>query len=137
MIGAIPHPGMTAVSSSKERQRLRTFAVEAARLLHDRHCTDVRVIDVHAVSQVCDYLVIASGTSERQMKSVASELEDLGAEQGHEVFRSNRDSTGTWIVIDFIDLVVHLFEPEQREYYDLEALWSDGGAIEWERDGDE
>ncbi len=124
---------MASVMSPEELKRLRSFAEEAARLLDDRHCEEVRLIDVRGISQVCDYLLIASGTSDRQMKSVASELEDLGDSTGHPCFRSSEDAATTWIVIDFIHLVVHLFEPMQREYYALEELWSDGRDIPWER----
>lgn len=114
-------------------KNLRTFAVNAARLMADRHCEDIRLIDVRGLSQVCDYVLIGSGTSERQMRSVAKELEDFGDEQNNRAYRSSRDEGGTWIVIDFIDVVAHLFEPNQRAYYDMEGLWSDGQTIEWER----
>jgi len=120
--------------NQEEEQRLRTFALEAARLLADRHCEDVRLLDVSSLSQVCNYVLIASGTSDRQMKSVAHELEDLGNEHENPCFRSNKDSGVTWIVVDFIDLVTHLFEPNQRAYYDLEGLWSDAPRIHWRRE---
>jgi ribosome-associated protein len=113
----------------------RDFAIQAARLMDDRHCEDIQVLDVRGLSQVCDYVLIGTGTSERQMKSVAAELEDLGAESKNKVFRSNRDTGGTWIVIDFIDLVAHLFEPNQRAYYDIETLWSDAEPVDWQRNG--
>lgn len=112
----------------------RSFAIQAAQLLADRHCEDIRLLDVRGLSQVCDFVLIGSGTSDRQMKSVAHELEKLGEPCGHAPFRSNRDDGGTWIVIDFVDLVVHLFEPNQRAFYDLENLWSDAQTIEIDRD---
>jgi len=114
----------------------RDFAVEAARLVRDLKCEDVKLLDVRGLSQVCDYVLIASGTSEKQMKSVAEDLEDLGRDVQHTVFRSNRDTGSTWIIIDFVDLVVHLFEPSRRAYYDLEALWSDAKSVAWEREAD-
>jgi ribosome-associated protein len=116
------------------QRRLREFAVEAAQLLSDRHCEDIRIIEVRGISQVCDYMLIATGTSDRQMKSVASELEDLGRTLRFDCFRSNRDTGVTWVVIDFIDLVAHLFEPNQRQYYALEELWADGRIIDWQKD---
>ncbi len=116
-----------------DHEKLRSFAIEAARLLHDRHCEDICVLNVQNLSQVCDYVVIASGTSDRQMKSVADELEDLGDEYDNPCFRSNKDTGVTWIVIDFVDLVAHVFEPNQRMYYDLESLWSDAPKIDWKR----
>ena len=125
------------IMSPQEEQQLRTFAVEAARLLTDRHCEDVLLLDVRSLSQVCNYVLIGSGTSDRQMKSVAHELEDLGDVHDNPCFRSNKDSGVTWIVVDFIDLVAHLFEPNQRAYYDLENLWSDAPRIEWRREDDQ
>tara|TARA_B100000470_G_C19621644_1_gene315642 strand:+ start:327 stop:710 length:384 start_codon:yes stop_codon:yes gene_type:complete len=110
------------------------FAVSAARLLIDRHCEDVVLLDVSTVSQVCDYVLIGTGTSDRQMKSVASELTNLSKEGGLEAFRKSVDSGATWIVIDFITVVTHLFEPQLRAYYDLEDLWSDARCVEIESD---
>ena len=128
---------MTAPSTSKkDRAQAREFAIEAARLFHDRHCTDVIVLDVNGLSHVCDFIIIGTGTSDRQMKSLAGELEDLAQEQGEQVFRSNRDTATTWIVMDFIDVVAHLFEPNQRSYYDLEQLWSDAPEVAWSRNGE-
>lgn len=116
-----------------QNKKTRSFAIEAARLLDERHCEDVRLLDVRGLSQVCDFVLIGTGTSERQMKSVAQELEDLGEEHDNNVYRSDRDSGGTWIVIDFVDFVAHLFEPGQRAYYDLETLWSDAESVDWRK----
>jgi len=123
----------TRTSSSTDSAAARGFAVEAARLLADRHCEDVRVLDVRGLSQVCDFLVLATGTSDRQMKSLADELAVFGKQNGHAAFRNSADTAATWIVVDFVTVVAHLFEPGQRAYYDLESLWSDAAQIVWER----
>jgi len=128
---------MTNTPVTKARLSPREFAIEAARLLKDRHCDEILLLDVHGLSQVCDYVLLANGTSDRQMKSVAEELEEAGEDLGMPAFRANRDVGITWIVIDFIEVVVHLFEPGQRAYYDLEGLWSDAPQIDWQRPGDE
>ena len=106
------------------------FAVEAGRLLQSRHCEDVVLLDVTGLSQVCDYVLIATGTSERQMKSVADEVADLGNDSDFPAFRKNIDRGATWIVVDFITVVLHMFEPQHRAYYDLEDLWSDAKKVE-------
>lgn len=121
---------------TKDPEQVRAFAIECARTCSDMKCSDVRVLDVRGLSQVSDYLVIGSGTSDRQMKSVAQSLEDLGKERGDPPFRTNRDSGSTWVVADFVDVVVHLFEPSQRMYYDIEALWRSGARVEWRRPED-
>ena len=118
----------------KQTAAAAAFAVSAARLLIDRHCEDVLLLDVSTVSQVCDFVLIGTGTSDRQMKSVADELAELGKEAGLPAFRKSVDSSTTWIVTDYITVVTHLFEPQLRAYYDLEDLWSDARCVEIEID---
>ena len=89
-------------------------------------------MNVRGLSHVCDLILIGTGTSDRQMKSVAEELAKLGKELGYSCFNSNRDEASTWIIVDFVDVVVHLFEPRLREYYALEELWHDAPIIAWE-----
>ena len=123
----------TPVPAKGDDHELRRFAIEAARLLADRHCENVMLLDVRSLSQVCDYVLIGTGTSDRQMKSVAEELADFGEAQRYPKFRLDSDAARTWIVVDFIDVVVHLFEPGRRDYYDLEGLWSDAEQVAWPR----
>ena len=105
------------------------FAAEAGCLLKDRHCEDVMLLDVTGLSQVCDFVLIATGTSDRQMKSVADEIGTLGKEKDFPAFRTSIDTSATWIVVDFISVVVHLFEPQRRAFYDLEDLWAEAKTI--------
>ncbi len=111
----------------------RTFAINAARLLHDDNCDDIAVLDIKALGQVCDYIVIGSGTSDRQMKGVAKNVEHLGEKQGYNPYRKHADERSTWLLADFVDVVVHLFEPNTRELYDLEMMWADAPRVAWER----
>ena len=124
-----------------ERTRLRIadeqvvarFIVDAARLMSDSHCQDVRIFDVRGKSDVTDYLIIASGTSDRQIRSVAEDVEELAAGQGMHRFGRDEDAPSKWVVIDFIDVIVHLFEPHTRGYYDLEMMWGDAPQVPWRR----
>lgn len=111
----------------------RAFAVEVARLIRDDKCEDVVVLGVGGLSPVTDYLVLGSGTSERQMRSVLAHVEDLGRQRGRTAFRGSVDSKATWVLLDFVDVVVHLFEPQTRLHYDLEMLWGDAERVAWER----
>lgn len=113
----------------------RAFAVEAARLASDDKCEDVVLLDVRNLSQVTDYLIVASGTSDRQMRSVADDVDALAAKHRCPVFRRDADDRTTWIVVDCVDVVVHIFEPNTRAHYDLEMLWADAPRVEWERPG--
>ena len=123
---------MTIPAPSAEKRQLRSFAIEAARLIADRHCEDVLLLDVQGLSQVCDYVLIGSGTSDRQMKSLADELADFGREHDQALFRTDSDAPATWIVVDFVGVVTHLFEPSRRGYYDLEGLWADAETVPWQ-----
>ena len=113
--------------------RVHEFAIEVARLCHDRHCENVLIFDARGLSDVTDYILITSGTSDRQIKAVGDEISDLGEQRQVERFGSDRDDAVTWFVLDFVDLVVHLFEPTARAHYDLEMLWNDAPKIEWRR----
>ena len=109
------------------------FAVEAARLLADEKCENVLVLDVRGISQVMDYVVIGTGTSDRQMRAVIHHVQELGAATGYSAYRSHTDTRGTWLLADCVDVVVHLFEPDTRAYYDLEMLWGDAPRVDWAR----
>lgn len=111
----------------------REFAIDAARLLHDDKCTEIVVLDVRGTSQVSDYIVIGTGTSDRQMRSVLSHAEQLGSSRGFAPWRMEADPGGRWLLMDSVDVVVHLFEPNTRAHYDLEMLWGDAPRVAWER----
>jgi len=125
---------MTPSRAKVQETTAKAFAVDVARLCADLKCDDVMVIDLRGISQVCHFVVIATGTSSRQMRSVGSDIEELGDELGHRTYRRSADDTGTWVVIDCVDVVIHLFEPEQRAFYDLESLWADAPRLPWRRD---
>jgi ribosome-associated protein len=122
--------------SAGDPQAARGFSIEAARLLADDKCENVLVLDVREFSQVTDFMIIATGTSERQMRSVLANVEELGRERGYPAFRSSDDARATWLLADFVDVVVHIFEPNTRAHYDLEMLWGDAPHVAWERPGE-
>lgn len=108
----------------------RGFAVEAARLAQNTRCHAVTILDVSNLSPVTDFFVIASGTSARQMRTVADELSELGEQRGFKAYRTDGYESASWIVVDLVDVVVHLFSDEARRYYDLENLWGDAPTVE-------
>lgn len=107
------------------------FAVRAARAAHDRHAEDVVVLDLRGLSPVADYFVVCSGTSDRQMRAVHDAIVADGAAMGCRPFGSAGRDSCTWMLLDFVDVVVHVFAPEYRRYYDLEMLWDDAPRIDW------
>ena len=132
--GQSPPSGVT-LSNAKlvPAEKSVAFAVEVARMLRDDKCEDVVCLDVRGRSPVTDYLVIGSGTSDRQMRSVLQHVVDYGTNTGNSCVRRSIDDRATWILADFVDVVVHLFEPNTRAHYDLEMLWGDSKRVAWER----
>lgn len=121
-----------APAAKQNNERALEFAIEAARLVRDDKCEDVVLLDVRGLSQITDYIVIGSGTSERQMRSVLEHVDELGAKMGFRAFRNSTDERAAWLLMDFVDVIVHLFEPNTRAHYDIESLW-DAPRIGWER----
>jgi len=109
------------------------FACAAARLLDDYDCADVRVLDVRGISPLTHYIVIASGTSDRQLRSLAKQVAGLGEQQGFDRYGDDKDTAATWMVADFVEIMVHLFEPDTRSHYDLEMLWGDAPELKWKQ----
>ena len=111
----------------------KKFVIDAARLMSDLHCDNVVIFDTQGKSDVMDYLLIASGTSDRQMRSVADDLRELAKAQNMGVYGKELDERTTWVVIDLVEVVIHLFEPQARAYYDLEMMWGDCPQVKWKR----
>ncbi|MGH7180066.1 MAG: ribosome silencing factor [Tepidisphaeraceae bacterium] len=111
------------------------FAIAAARLAANTRCTNVAVLDVSGLSPVCDFFVIATGTSARQMRTVVKEIAEMGERSEFATFGIAGEEGETWILLDCIDVVVHLFSAEARMYYDLDNLWGDAKRVEWEDGG--
>lgn len=126
--GAEPRP-----TPDRERDASQSFAVGAARLLKDYDCQDIRVFDVRGVSPITNFIVIASGTSDRQIRSLGSHITDLGQQTGFDRYGDDADKASTWLALDYVEVMVHLFEPETRAHYDLEMLWGDAPEINWRR----
>jgi ribosome-associated protein len=109
------------------------WIIDAARLIEDRNAQDILILDLRGISPVTDYFVIATGTSDRQLVAIAEELKQKGKASGNAPWKIAGLDTGDWIVIDFVDAVVHLFSEELRAYYDLELIWGEAPRVEWQR----
>jgi ribosome-associated protein len=109
----------------------RDFAIAAARTADELHCTDVVVLSLAGKSPATDYFVIATGTSDRQMRTVADDVSAAGQKMGFSRFGRAGYESGRWILLDYVDVVVHVFDKEYRDFYDLELLWGDAERIKW------
>ena len=102
------------------------LALAAARVADETRGSEIRVLDLLQLTPVVDYFVIATGSSRRQMHAMADEIEKAVKQELHYLKRGGEGyEEGRWIVLDYGDVMVHLFDPEARGYWDLEGLWSD------------
>jgi ribosome-associated protein len=92
--------------------------------LDDDKATDVEVIDLTGQSALADFIVVASGTSSRQIIRMAEKLRERLAARGHKHLRTEGMGQANWVVCDAGDVIVHLFRPEVREFYNIEKMWS-------------
>jgi len=101
------------------------------KILSDKKANDIVYIDVASKSSLCDYFIVCSGRSSTQVKALSENLEEkLSKEYGVEPTRRDGVREGRWSVLDYGDVIVHIFENETREFYHLERLWSDGSTVE-------
>lgn len=105
----------------KNSEELKDLAVDA---LADLKATNVTVLDVRNISNVTDFMVIASGTSDRHVKSLADKVVEKAKEAGERPLGIEGGKASDWILVDLIDVVVHVMRPEARDFYNLEKLWS-------------
>ena len=109
----------------------RDVAIAAARAASAKQAEDIVVLDVHGIIVITDHFVICTATSHRQIRTVIdaveSDLRDLGVKP---VRREGEPEAGWWL-LDYVDVVIHVFGQEERTYYDLERLWSDAPRVTW------
>lgn len=105
---------------------IKKYAEEICAILDNKKAQDIRLIDIADRSIVADYFVVASGKSNVQVKALSDEIEEKMEEEGYELRRRDGYNEGRWIVLDYADILVHLFHPEEREYYNIERIWVDG-----------
>lgn len=124
-----------AVPATHQYQRkdaARRFAIDVARLAANTRCNNVVVLDVSGISPVTDYFVLATGTSPRQMRSVCEEAGEFGDTQNYAPLSRSGTEGDTWMLIDFVDVVLHVFSQESRTFYDLDGLWGDAKKVQWQ-----
>src|SRR5688572_30287820 len=125
----------SANDESQQQKQLaaaRQFAIDAARHAANTRCTNVVVLDLTGLSPVCDFFVIATGTSARQMRTVADEINELAEQRKFSPMSSSGYEGESWILVDCVDVVVHIFNAQTRGYYDLDNLWGDAKPIDWQ-----
>jgi ribosome-associated protein len=107
-------------------------ALNCARLSAENKARDVVVLDLTGVTPMYDYFVIATGTSRRQIHNLAEEIDALMKTEGHKRLGIEGYESAKWVVQDYGDIVVHIFDKETRDYYELEELWADARKLDWQ-----
>lgn len=95
-------------------------------LMEEKKAREISIIDIENITEIADYFVICSGTSTTHIKSIADELEFKLGEAGLQAYHKEGYDTARWILLDYSDVVIHVFHQEDRGFYNLERLWSDG-----------
>ena len=119
----IPRPGFGDDGS-------RRTAVAAARAAMDKKAEEVALLDLRGVSGYADFIIICSGTSDRQLEAIADGVTQELKALGRRVIGSEGERGGRWVLLDFGDVVVHVFHRDERAHYDLEGLWADAPRVE-------
>ena len=101
----------------------------AAAILADNKAQDIVILSLAGVTDMTDFFVIASGTSDTHVRALGHHVVDALAKEGIKVHHEEGLTTGRWVLLDFVDFVVQLFHPTMRSFYQLERLWSDATVI--------
>jgi ribosome-associated protein len=108
----------------------KELAIGLAAAAADRKGLDLRVMDLREISGFTDFFVLASGTSDRHVRTLADAVADAGRAAGHRPLGIEGEERARWVLVDFGDVIVHLFQGEVREFYALERLWGEAGTVE-------
>ncbi len=111
------------------REEAKKMAQLAIKALEDKKAEDIRVIDISKVTVIADYFIIANGTNRSQIQSLADNVEKQLGLAGFPVKQIEGYDTANWILLDFGDIIIHVFDKENRLFYDLERIWRDGEHI--------
>ena len=115
---------MSTVSTEKMMAQIACKAID------DKKGQDIKVIDIHTVSVIADYFVIASGTNSNQVQAIVDNVEEQLGRAGFEAKQIEGNRNSSWILMDYGDVIVHVFGEENRLFYDLERIWRDGKVLE-------
>jgi len=113
----------------EEKKRSSDMTKLAVSALEDKKAEDIKIIDISEVTVIADYFIIAGGNNKNQIQAMCDNLEEKLAGSGYSLKQKEGYDTANWILMDFIDIIVHIFDKENRLLYDLERIWRDGKQI--------
>lgn len=105
-------------------------AKRAYEFLDEKKAIDIKIIDISNISVIADYFIIAGANNERQVKALADNVEEMLGKEGIEPKQIEGYQSANWVLMDYGDIIIHIFNQEQRLFYDLERIWTDGKFVE-------
>lgn len=124
-------PAVQEPVETERSVRARELACLAAKVADDYRGADTVVLDLRAVTPIFDFFVISTGSSHRQMRSLAEEVNRVMKQQGSQSPGMEGDVGSPWLLYDYGDIVLHVLSPEARKLYNLEELWADASLVDW------
>ncbi len=116
-------------SSTEKVRKMAQMTIEA---LEDKKAEDIKVIDISQVSVLADYFIIANGSNRSQIQALSDAVEEKLGRAGYPIRQIEGYDNANWVLLDFGDIIVHIFDRENRLFYDLERIWCDGKSIDTE-----
>ena len=107
----------------------REMASLAYHALENKKAENITMIDIEQISTLADYFIIASGSNRNQIQAMADEVDEVLGRAGFEIKHKEGYQTANWILLDYGDLVIHIFDTQNRLFYDLDRIWRDGKAV--------
>lgn len=117
------------MSPAASPAQIADHARRAASLCLDNKAHDVLLLDLHGVTDMADFFIVATGTSDTHVRSVAQHVVEGMERSGLKAHHVEGAEAGRWVLVDFVDFVVHVFHPSMRSYYQIERLWGDALAV--------
>lgn len=111
-------------------EKAKEMARIAYNALDEKKGEDIKIIDIAGVSVLADYFIIANGSNESQVKALVDHVEECLHKAGYQLKQREGYGTGSWVLLDFSDIIVHIFDKENRLFYDLERIWRDGKDVD-------
>ncbi len=115
--------------SNEVKRESDKMASLAYRALEDKKAENIKIINIEKVSVIADYFLIASGTNRNQVLALTDNVEEVLGRAGYEQKQKEGYQTANWVLMDYGDIIIHIFDRENRLFYDLERIWGDGEPI--------
>ncbi|MCR5453318.1 MAG: ribosome silencing factor [Lachnospiraceae bacterium] len=116
-----------------EKEMIKEKAIELSHILDSKKGETIELLDIGGISPIADYFVLASASNQNQLAAMQDAVDEYMSKQKINARSIEGNKNSTWILMDYEDIVVHLFTKEDRDFYDLDRIWKDGEKIDWNK----